>query len=295
MYLQQLITFLQVVKNKSFRRAAEHLCLTQPAISAQIRSLEEELGSPLFHRQPLSLTSGGEAFLPFAKQIVALAEESKRVVQDIEGLPQGNITVGASSGVVMAILPRLLKYFRDQDPRIQVTLHTQTRERILHELREGRLDVGITYHLEAVPRIETRVLFYDSLILIAPSDHPEAKLPVFPLERLAEIPLLSLTKETTERQLIDLHLRQLGISPRIQAELSGTEEIKRMVRLGFGFALIPRLAFEPGQDHSIRQLRVPGLSPQLPVTLLFPEGRYLSLALRQFIDDIRGIYPMEEN
>ena len=62
MYLQQLITFLQVVKNKSFRRAAEHLCLTQPAISAQIRSLEEELGSPLFHRQPLSLTSGGKAF-----------------------------------------------------------------------------------------------------------------------------------------------------------------------------------------------------------------------------------------
>ncbi len=280
------------MKYKSFRRAAEELCLTQPAISAQIRSLEEKLGSPLFHRQPLTLTPGGEAFLPYAKKIVSLAEESKQVVQDTEGIPQGNITVGAAQGVVLAILPRLLKYFRDREPQIKVTLRTQTREAILKELREGKLDVGITYQQEPLPQMTAHVLFYDSLILIAPSDHPEAQSAVISLKRLAKIPLLSLTKETTERQLIDQSLAEMDISPNISAELSGIEEIKRMVALGFGFALIPRIAWNPTQDYRIRQIRVPGLNPQLPVTLLIPKGRYLSLALRRFIDDVRGIYPM---
>ena len=105
-----------MAKHNSFRKAAQELTLTQPAVSAQIRSLEEELGAPLFLRQRVRLTSGGKAFLPYARQVAALLEEGKRAVQDTEEMLRGKLTIGATSGAAITILPRLLTYFRDIRP-----------------------------------------------------------------------------------------------------------------------------------------------------------------------------------
>src|SRR5699024_3765321 len=147
MNLTQILTFLEVAKQNSFRKASETLLLTQPAVSAQIRALEEELGAPLFLRQRVRLSSAGKAFLPYARQVAALLEEGKQAVQETENLQRGSFTIGAHSGAAITILPRLLTYFRDVGPSLQVTVHTLPGAHVIQDVWEGRLDSGIWYQL----------------------------------------------------------------------------------------------------------------------------------------------------
>ncbi|PTX58322.1 DNA-binding transcriptional LysR family regulator [Melghirimyces profundicolus] len=294
MNLTQILTFLAVAKHNSFRKAAEELMLTQPAVSAQIRSLEEELGAPLFLRQRVRISSAGKAFLPYARQVAALLEEGKQAVRDTEELRRGSFTIGATSGAAITILPRLLTYFRDIRPRLRVTVHTLTGDQVVQGVLEGRLDAGISYQVQPTDHLEHQVLFYDTLTLVAPLDHPAAKEDYFQLERLKETALISLVPNAAERRLIDQVLREKGIQPEASIELSSLEEVKRMVREGLGLALIPRLSLDPEADQRLRQIRVPGLKSQLPVVLLYPKERYHSSALRRLLDDIRGIYTPEE-
>jgi DNA-binding transcriptional LysR family regulator len=291
--LSQILTFLEVAKHNSFRKAAQELTLTQPAVSAQIRSLEEELGAPLFLRQRVRLTSGGKAFLPYARQVAALLEEGKRAVQDTEEMLRGKLTIGATSGAAITILPRLLTYFRDIRPRLRVTVHTLSGNQVVQGVLEGRLDAGINYLDQPLDHLQNQVLFYDTLTLIAPLDHPAARESYFRLEKLKETPLISLVPEATEQKLIDRILREKGIRTESSIELTSLEEVKRMVREGLGLALIPRLCLDPMTDDGLRQLRVPGLKNQLPVVLLYPKERYHSSALRRLLNDIRGIYTPE--
>lgn len=292
--LSQILTFLEVAKQNSFRKAAQKLTLTQPAVSAQIRSLEEELGAPLFLRQRVRLTSGGKAFLPYARQVAALLEEGKQAVQDTEELLQGKLTIGATSGAAITILPRLLIYFRDNRPQVRVTVHTLPGDQVVQGVLEGRFDAGINYLDQSLDHLKNQVLFYDTLALIAPLDHPVAQEPYFQLEKLKKTPLISLIPEATERKLMDQILWEKGIRIESSIELTSLEEVKRMVREGLGLALIPRLCLDPVTDSQLRQLRVPGLNHQLPVVLLYPKERYHSSALCRLLNDIRGIYTPEE-
>ncbi|MDA8353292.1 MAG: LysR family transcriptional regulator [Firmicutes bacterium] len=294
MNLTQILTFLEVAKQNSFRKASETLLLTQPAVSAQIRALEEELGAPLFLRQRVRLSSAGKAFLPYARQVAALLEEGKQAVQETENLQRGSFTIGAHSGAAITILPRLLTYFRDVRPSLQVTVHTLPGDQVIQGVLEGRLDAGICYQLHPTDLLEYQVLFYDNLTLVAPPDHPAAQEPYFQLERLKETPLISLVPEAIVRKLIDQVLRENNIQPEFSIELSSLEEVKRMVREGLGLALIPQLCIDPKTDGNLRQLRVPGLKSQIPGVLVYPKERHHSSALRRLLDDIRGIYTPEE-
>ncbi|MFS8514440.1 MAG: LysR family transcriptional regulator [Planifilum fulgidum] len=293
MNFQQLITFLEVAKRRHFRKAAEHLLLTQPAVSAQIRGLEEELGVPLIQRNPFALTPAGKAFIPYAKQILALTEEGKRAALDSGNSLPEEVTVAISSGVALPILSRLLKYFRQEHPRARITIRTKKRSELIRGLREGEVDVGIVCGIPESRHIRSRVIHYDTLTLVAPADHPVARVPYFPLERLADIPLLSLSADTEEQQLISRLLGARGIDPPVAVELRSVEEILRMVTLGFGPALVPKLALQGAENSGIREVRIAGLEVQWPVTLVVPLQRILSPGFRQLMDDICGIYPSE--
>lgn len=294
MHIQQLITFLEVAKKRHFRQAAEHLRLTQPAVSAQIRALEEELGVSLFQRQPITLTPAGKAFLPYAKQVLSLIEEGKRAAFDSADTLPEEVTVAVPSGVALPILSRLLKYFRQEHPHVRVTIRTKNRSALIRGLRDGEVDVGIVYGIPENRHIRSRVIHYDTLTLIAPADHPIARVPYLSLERLKDTPLLALSSETEEQLLIDRLLRERGIHPPIAVELRSVEEILRMVALGFGPALVPRLALQGAEKTGIREVRITGLEIQWPVTLVVPCHRVLSSGFRRLMDDLCGIYPSEQ-
>lgn len=293
MHIQQLITFLEVAKRRHFRKAAEHLRLTQPAVSAQIRGLEEELGFSLFQRHPFALTAAGKAFLPYAKQVLSLIEEGKLAALDSENTLPEEVTVAVSSGMAMPILARLLKYFRQEHPRVRVTIRTKNRTELIRGLRDGEVDIGIVYGIPEHRHIRSQVIHYDTITLIAPADHPVARAPFLPLERIGAIPLLALSSETEEQQLINRLLRERGIYPPIAVELRSVEKILRMVALGFGPALVPKLALQGTGEPGVREVRITGLEVQWPVTLVVPYRRILSAGFRQLMDDICGIYPSE--
>lgn len=227
--------------------------------------------------------------------MATLWEEGKQAVQDTEELLQGNFTIGATSGAAITILPRLLTYFRDTRPQLRVTVRTLPGDQVIQGVLEGQLDAGITYQIQPIELLNSQVLFYDTLTLIAPRDHPTAKESYFHLDRLKDTPIISLVPEATERRLIDQLLHEKNIHPESSIELSSLEEVKRMVREGLGLALIPRFCIDPIVDQDLRQLRVPGLKTQLPIVLLYPKERYLSSALRRLLDDIRGIHPFEDD
>src|SRR5690606_39648506 len=117
MNLNQLETLITISKTMSFRKAGELLNLTKPAVSAQIRSLEEEFGAVLVDRnQPVTLTDAGELFLEHAEKIIAIVDELKLRLSDIQDTPQGIIRLGTTTSIAMQILPRVLSYFNNHHP-----------------------------------------------------------------------------------------------------------------------------------------------------------------------------------
>jgi DNA-binding transcriptional LysR family regulator len=133
----------------SFRKAGELLNLTQPAVSAQIKSLEDEFKTVLIDRnQPVTLTDHGQVFLEHAEQILTIVEELKQKLSDLNQTPQGHILLGTTSSIAIQILPRVLSYFQNQFPLIKTTIHSMPSSQVMTSVENGSVDIGITYLTE---------------------------------------------------------------------------------------------------------------------------------------------------
>jgi DNA-binding transcriptional LysR family regulator len=291
---QQLITFIEVARKRHFRHAAETLNLTQPAVSAQIRSLEEELGTTLFYRSQVKLTPSGVLFLPYAQKILDLMQEGREIISEAKENSNGPVTIGTTSCLSLTILPRLSKYFQTHHPQLPLKILNITTQQMMKHLQEGQIELGIAYPFSPLPaHIQKRTLFYDSFALIDSAKEPLVKAKSFlSLKQLETLPMISFASSTTERNILDEIMRKYGIELNILIELTSVEEIKRLVAEGFGTALVP--TFTLGDSNArLRRIRVTQFEHTLPVFLYFPEKRYLTRTLRQLIQDISGIYPAE--
>ncbi|TCS95035.1 LysR family transcriptional regulator [Hazenella coriacea] len=292
---QQLTTFVEVAKKRNFRQAAEFLNLTQPAVSAQIRTLEDELGTTLFYRTHVRLTPSGSLFYPYARHILDLIHESKSILSDHKESPISTLTIGALPSLSLAILSRVTKYFdREMNPSSpSLRILTSSSEQLIQQLSEGQVDFGISYQIEPIPSfLESRTLFLDSFSLIVPNHHELAKVGFCSPRQLSKIPFITFAPSTTERTLINHLLKQFAIQPTIVMELSSVEEIKQCVATGYGVALIPTISLH--SDHSVvTRIRVTSFEHSFPVLLYLPAQRYQSRSLKQLVNDISGIYQVE--
>ncbi|MDN4595312.1 LysR family transcriptional regulator [Polycladomyces subterraneus] len=182
MHIQQLITFLTVAKHRHFRQAGEELMLTQPAVSAQIRSLEEELGCMLFHRPHVSLTPEGKSFLPYAQKMVSLYEESKHALHQKNGDSIIRVTIGVDATLARFTLQRLSPYLHPERPQVHIRMLTLTEVQIIQALEEGRIDLGIAYRTGIPFRFPVSVLVYDTLTSAVSFQDPIARMAYFPFE-----------------------------------------------------------------------------------------------------------------
>lgn len=149
MNISQLETLITISKTMSFRKAGELLNLTQPAVSAQIKSLEEEFKTQLVDRnQPVTLTDRGTVFLEHAEQIVRIVEELKERLADLDENPQGHIVLGTTTSIAIQILPRILSYFKDQFPHIKTSISSMSSSQIYQHVENGIVDVGIGYLID---------------------------------------------------------------------------------------------------------------------------------------------------
>jgi DNA-binding transcriptional LysR family regulator len=248
--LDELRHFLLIVEHKTFTEAARRARLSQPALTASIRRLEERFGAKLLHRGPggAGPTAAGEALLPRARAALAALEEAKRAVEEIEGLRAGEVRLGAGATACTYLLPPILAELRAKYPGLRLRLREATTPAVLEALSAGELDLGVV----TAPGGER--WRDDELILVsAPGLNP------------AGAPFVTFPRGATSRALLDRHFPDANVV----MELGSIAAIKGNVRAGIGMALVSRAAVEV--DLALgRLVEVP--SPKTPVV------RELSLA-----------------
>ncbi|AJS57441.1 LysR family transcriptional regulator [Paenibacillus sp. IHBB 10380] len=291
MNISQLETLLTISKTMSFRKAGELLNLTQPAVSAQIKSLEDEFKTVLVDRnQPVTLTDRGDVFLEHAERILSIVEELKQRLSDLNQTPQGHIVLGTTTSIAIQMLPRVLSYFQDQFPLIKTYIQSMSSCQIYNNVENGTIDVGIGYLIERNPNLITSVLYYDTFQLVVSPQHPLAKQNIATIEVLRDVPLILLSPDTVGRRFMDDLFKKYKIVPNVVMELSSSEEVKRMVELNLGAAIISKLAVTSElRLGTLKIIPICELEVTHPVGVIYKSGRYLNSAMQQFLSDLKGM------
>src|SRR6266478_5970672 len=192
MDFDQLETFIEVSRLSSFSRAAEKRFRTQPAISSQIRSMEEEVGAKLLDRSggKVSITASGKLFLKFAEDTLDARKSAMTNIAETERVPRGEITVGANEGTCLHILPEVFAHFKKQYPDVSVSIRRADYSKVLESVIDNSVDFGVVSMLITDNRLRLVLLHKDDLVLITPSKHPLAKLKSASAVDIAQYPLV---------------------------------------------------------------------------------------------------------
>jgi DNA-binding transcriptional LysR family regulator len=177
--LQQLRILKAIATEKSFTRAAEVLFVSQPSLSKQIKTLESRLSISLLNRENniVSLTQAGKLFLEYSERILALCEESCRVLNDLKTGDRGNLIVGASQTIGTYLMPRVLALFAQNHPQINIEVHVDSTRKIAKRVLEGDIDIAVVggnIPEEIEKNLKVEDFVNDELILIIPKSHPFA-------------------------------------------------------------------------------------------------------------------------
>jgi DNA-binding transcriptional LysR family regulator len=292
MELRQLRTFEMVARHGSFTAVARELSVTQPAVSAQIQALESELGVRLLERLPrqVLLTSMGEALLGYARRMLNLEAEAKRVLAELTGAQDVFLRIGASPTIGAYVLPEIVGEFKRSHPDVRIVAEIESTYRVAEALQTHAIDVGLVEAVVDADTIVAHAFRTDELVLIAPPTHPWARRPsIQPLE-LAEQPLIAREPASGSRALVEEALRALGVGVLPTLELGGVEAIKNAVKLGLGVSFISRHAIRVEEKlGSLMVVPVEGLELRRFFYCIHDRPRYPSPVLQAFLDLVQGI------
>jgi DNA-binding transcriptional LysR family regulator len=253
MELRQLAYFVAVVDEAHFTRAAERLRIAQPAVSQQIQRLEAELGERLLHRdrRTVALTSAGEALLPYARAALAQAEHGRQAVAALRGLVTGQLRVGLVMPLPDRRIVRTIGAFGRKYPGIGLTLVEDETDALLHGLDAGDLHtafLGLGPGQDPPASLQAILVAREPAVLAIQPQHPLASRSSVRLSALRDEPVVTLTRASRLRTVLDTACRQAGFAPRIAAETSDLNVMIQLVAEGIGVALMPRSGAEEAGD-----------------------------------------------
>jgi DNA-binding transcriptional LysR family regulator len=243
MEFRQLRTFQAIAETRSFTRAAQRVHLTQAAVSAQIKALEEELGTPLFARvnKKVFLTEAGEALLRRAQRLLREHDEAVFALSELSRAEAGRLRVGTASTMVSTHpLPAILAELKRRHPHAQVSVFRGTSAQIVAKILHNDLDLGLVSLPVEASDIRAEVLRRDLLIAVVPREHRLARQRLVTAQQLAAEPLILGEEGGNTRRLIDLFFEKAGLRPQVMMELGSVISIKRMVEHGLGVSIVPR-------------------------------------------------------
>ena len=294
---RQLAAFCAVVERKSFSQAAERLGVTQPAVSLQIRSLEQRLGRQLLDRsgRRVEPTEAGLRLYASAQRLLALEESLlEELAEDEEGPLTGTLELGASTGPGGTVVPLLLCEFHQQHPDLRVRLTVSDTQTVVDRVAERELELGIVGAGRRHRGVVFEPFFRDEVVLACPPDHPFAGKTIS-LERLKTEPLIVMQEGAGVRQVIEDELRKTGTRLRdldVRLELGLQESARSAVLAGHGVTFISRLAIEADLAAGrVATARVRGLDPVREIFLARAGGRTETRAARAFIAYAREHLP----
>jgi DNA-binding transcriptional LysR family regulator len=289
MDLRQLAYFVAVAEEGQFTRAAIRVSVAQPAVSAQIRRLERELGEALFHRdrRAVSLTGAGEALLPHARAALAAAERGRDTIVSLRGVLHGRLTVGVA-GPVDHRFAETLGDFHRAHPAVEIAVTQQHNEPLLAAVADGHVDAAIV-GLGAQPlppRVRTRLVATEPLVLAVRRGDPLSSRRTVTLAQLHEQPMITLVRGSGLRTVLENACRDAGFVPRITAEAGELGSLVEFAAEGLGVAVVPRSATD-GADLAVLKITRPRLQRRTALawndTVTSPAGRaFLALADRRF-------------
>jgi LysR family transcriptional regulator, transcriptional activator of the cysJI operon len=286
---RQLAAFCAVVERKSFSQAAERLGVTQPAVSLQIRSLEQRLGRQLLDRsgRRVEPTEAGLRLYASAQRLLALEEHLlEELDADDEGEITGTLELGASTGPGGTVVPLLLCQFQEQHPDVRVRLTVSDTQTLVDRVAERELELGIVGAGRRHRGVSFELFFRDEVVLACPPGHGFAGKTIS-LEELKGEQLIVMQEGAGVRQVLEDELRKAGMRLRdldVKLELGLQESVRSAVLAGHGIAFISRLAIEADLEAGrVATARVRGLDPVREILLARASGRSETRAARAFI------------
>ena len=294
---RQLAAFCAVVERKSFSQAAERLGVTQPAVSLQIRSLEQRLGTQLLDRsgRRVEPTEAGLRLYATAQRLLALEEQLLAdVVGDADTSLTGTLELGASTGPGGTVVPVLLCEFRDLHPELHVRLSVSDTQTVVDQVAGRDLELGIVGAARRHRGVVFEPFFRDEVVLACPPGHRFAGKTVS-LDQLRNERLIVMQEGAGVRQVIEDELRSVGVRLReldVRTELGLQESVRSAVAAGHGVTFISRTALESDlASGTIATARVRGLDPVREIFLVRATGRSETRAAREFVEFARARLP----
>ena len=289
----RVVVFRAVAEQSSFRKAAEELYLTQPAVSLQVKALEEDLGVQLFDRTgtKINLTKAGRVLLECAQQTSVLLSQAESDIAALSGEHAGQLALGASTTIAQYVLPRLLSEFCREHPRVHPTLISGNTEHIVEAVEKQKIALGFIEGPARSRDVKTEPFLEDELVLIASTAHELSERNSVSCSDLASIPLLQRERGSGTRHVIEMALERQGVkrsSLRIVMELDSTEAIKSAVEAGLGIGFVSRWAMvtDLRLGSSFKIIDVDGLQMKREFLIAFassPEPSGLAIEFRRFL------------
>ncbi len=288
MDLDQLHTFLEIVRLKSFSKAAQTCYRTQPAISAQVRQLEQELNAALFERlgTRIALTTAGKIFSDYADQILQLRRRAQEVINELERVPRGEIVIAANEATCIYVLPTVFSEYKKQFPNVQLHVDRSYGVRVVAAVLDNLADFGITQLPVAEKKLQVVKIHTDEIKLLVPADHPLAGRESVACQDVQDFPLL-LPKSGTTRSRLNAWMEPVEDNLQISMELDSTEMIKRFVAAGLGLSFLA--ASHCREEVAAGQVATVSLAPEPMIRrlgLIYRRDKGLSKAALGFIQVI---------
>jgi DNA-binding transcriptional LysR family regulator len=269
--------FRSVARHLSFSRAAEELLLTQPAVTQQIKALEDELGVPLFDRGGgrITLTASGKALLPFAEQMRTLSDEAIAAVAHANGHHAGSLALGASQTIGQYVLPNLIAGFLKTQPRLHITARSGNSDQVLEALLAHQIHLALIEGPEQRKDIHVEPFMEDHMVLVVPAGHEWADHEI-DLAALHDQPLLMREFGSGSRRVVEQALTAARIklkTLRISMELDSTEGLLSAVEAGLGVTFVSRWAVRNQLAlGTLKLARVRGLKLSRRFSMAWPAG-----------------------
>ena len=297
MDIDQLKTFLEVSRQKSFSRAAEKLYVTQPSISAQIRALETYLGHRLLERGggKVTLTAAGRVFEPFAEDCLSRLNHMVLTLADLERSPRGALSVSANDSTALYVLPVFFSKFRKQYPRVALNIVRAERIKSLELVLDREVDFGVVSLPLKDHRLHIEVIHKDEFVLTVPAHHPLAAFETVTLQQVAQHRLL-LPKQGRRREQLDDLFAQEKLIPRIAMELDSNELLKRLILNDMGMGFLPKInVLEEVRSGTLKVISIENIEISRDLALISRKDRVLTRAGNAFFTFATGAVRPQPN
>lgn len=291
MDLLQLEHFLAVVDERTFTRAAERVCRTQPAVSQSIKKLEDEVGAPLFARDvhEVSLTEAGRVLADYARRMVGLRDEAIRQVSELKALKAGTLAVAAHESAAVYLLPAPLRMYLQSFPDIRVGIYRSRLAEIPRQVMDRQVDVGFVKDEPAFHELQSVEVHADDMYCIAAPGHPLAAQAQVSVRDLSAEPFVLHHLCSATADAIFRLFEQHGTRCRIVAELGSFENIKGFVQERVGLAIVPGITVRRElHEGTLVKLPVREIALRRRTLMIYRDQGYVSEPARALIKMVRA-------